>query len=81
MFAKATEILDLNLQKSYEVTSLPDILNKTIIVFIVGLMKYVIIVNRTVLNNNITVPELVNLTVKSLIEHFMTNSAVIKWNL
>lgn len=80
MFAKDTKILDLNLQKSYEVTSLPDILNKTIIVFIVGLMKYVIIVNRTVLNNNI-VAELVNLTVKSLIEHFMTNSAVIKWNL
>lgn len=80
MFAKDTEILDLNLQKSYEVTSLPDILNKTIIVFIVGLRKYVIIVNRTVLNNNI-VAELVNLTVKSLIEHFMTNSAVIKWNL
>lgn len=69
MFAKDTEILDLNLQKSYEVTSLPDILNKTIIVFIVGLMKYVIIVNRTVLNNNI-VAELVNLTVKSLIENF-----------
>lgn len=80
MFAKATEISDLNLQKSYEVTSLPDILNKTIIVFIVGLMKYVIIVNRTVLNNNI-VTELVNLTVKTLTEHFMTNSAVIKWNL
>lgn len=80
MFAKDTEILDLNLQKSYEATSLPDILNKTIIVFIVGLLKYVIIVNRTVLNNNI-VAELVNLTVKSLIENFMTNSAVIKWNL